>query len=248
VFQIFGSQSSGILTRTSGFIAEAGFTHSLTPARNCTFACTYCYVPTMGLYGGLKREDREHWGQFTTFKTNAAELLAHALRPQQLIYCSPLVDPYQPAEGVAPHMPYILERLTTDDERARQIYEPLCASIAERLDTVDRLRKAGIETRVTMAPLLPSNPERLVALAIEVSERNFICDPFHTRENKPGGATTREAGVRVNAHYGFENWQAFQEAMIARFRTAAETRGRRLGVGWPAFGWLAKGAACAQAT
>ena len=48
------SISKTILSPTSGFIAEAGFTHSLTPARNCTFGCTYCYVPTMGIYGGLK--------------------------------------------------------------------------------------------------------------------------------------------------------------------------------------------------
>jgi DNA repair photolyase len=49
--------AKSILTKTSGFIAEAGFTHSLSPARNCTFGCTYCYVPTMGVYGGLKPED-----------------------------------------------------------------------------------------------------------------------------------------------------------------------------------------------
>jgi DNA repair photolyase len=47
--------AKSILTKTSGFIAEAGFTHSLSPARNCTFGCTYCYVPTMGVYGGLIR-------------------------------------------------------------------------------------------------------------------------------------------------------------------------------------------------
>ncbi len=98
-----------ILTKTSGFIAEAGFTHSLTPARNCTFGCTYCYVPTMGIYGGLKPEDWQRWGQFTTFKTNAAELLARELRPGQRIYCSPLVDPYQPAEERGRLMPAILE-------------------------------------------------------------------------------------------------------------------------------------------
>ena len=70
-----------ILSPTSGFIAEAGFTHSLTPARNCTFGCTYCYVPTHGIYGGLKPEDWQRWGQFTTFKINAAELLRRELRP-----------------------------------------------------------------------------------------------------------------------------------------------------------------------
>ena len=97
-FQILETEAKSILSATTGFIAEAGFTHSLTPARNCTFGCTYCYVPTMGIYGGLKPDDWRHWGHFTTFKTNAPELLRRQLRADQVIYCSPLVDPYQPAE------------------------------------------------------------------------------------------------------------------------------------------------------
>lgn len=110
-FQILESQTRSILTRTSGFIREAGFTHSLTPARNCTFGCTYSYVPTMGIYGGLKPDDWKRWGQFTTFKSNAPELLAAELRPDQIIYCSPLVDPYQPAEESERIMPRVLDAL-----------------------------------------------------------------------------------------------------------------------------------------
>jgi len=96
------AEARTILSRTSGFIKQAGFTHSLTPARNCTFGCSYCYVPTMRLQGGLKPEDWQRWGQFTTFKQNAAALLAKELRPHQTIYCSPLVDPYQPGEALMP--------------------------------------------------------------------------------------------------------------------------------------------------
>ncbi len=103
--------ASSILSRTTGFIAQAGFTHSLTPARNCTFGCSYCYVPTMRIYGGLKPEDWKHWGQFTTFKNNAPELLRRQLREGQVIYCSPLVDPYQPAEETEQWMPRILDEL-----------------------------------------------------------------------------------------------------------------------------------------
>jgi DNA repair photolyase len=109
--------SKTILSPTSDFIAEAGFTHSLTPARNCTFGCTYCYVPTMGIYGGLKPEDWRHWGQFTTFKTNAPELLRRQLRANQVIYCSPLVDPYQPAEESQKLMPNILHELMAHPPR-----------------------------------------------------------------------------------------------------------------------------------
>lgn len=110
-FQIFEAEAKSVLSATSGFIAQSGFTHSLTPARNCTFACTYCYVPTMGIYGGLKPQDWLRWGQFTTFKTNAPELLRKQLRPDQVVYCSPLVDPYQPAEETARRMPGILDQV-----------------------------------------------------------------------------------------------------------------------------------------
>jgi DNA repair photolyase len=111
LFQVLAAPSSSILSKTTGFIAEAGFTHSLTPARNCTFGCSYCYVPTMRIYGGLKPEDWRRWGQFTTFKSNAPELLRRELRRDQVIYCSPLVDPYQPAEETELMMPRILDEL-----------------------------------------------------------------------------------------------------------------------------------------
>jgi len=44
-------------------------------------------VPTLRVFGGLKRADWERWGQFTTVKANAAELLTRELRPHQRIYC-----------------------------------------------------------------------------------------------------------------------------------------------------------------
>ncbi len=110
-FQVFEAESSSILSPTTGFIAQAGFTHSLTPARNCTFGCSYCYVPTMRIYGGLKPDDWRGWGQFTTFKSNAAALLRKQVRGDQRIYCSPLVDPYQPAEETEELMPHLLAAL-----------------------------------------------------------------------------------------------------------------------------------------
>jgi DNA repair photolyase len=65
----------------------------------------------MGLYGGLKPDDWRRWGQFTTFKQNAPELLRKELRTGQVIYCSPLVDPYQPVEADVRMMPRLLEVL-----------------------------------------------------------------------------------------------------------------------------------------
>jgi DNA repair photolyase len=146
-FQIYDAEARSILTPVSGFLAEAGFTHSLTPARNCTFGCSYCYVPTMRVQGGLRPEDWRHWGEFTTFKSNAAELLRRALRPEQVIYCSPLTDPYQPAEEIRRMMPGIL--------RAAIAAPPRVFVIQTRglliLRDLDLLREMGDRVRVSFS-------------------------------------------------------------------------------------------------
>ena len=117
-FRILETEARTILSPVSGFLRQAGFTHSLTPARNCTFGCTYCYVPTMRVQGGLKPEDWRHWGEHTTFKINAADLLRRTLRSDQVIYCSPLTDPYQPAEEQTRLMPGILQATAENPPRA----------------------------------------------------------------------------------------------------------------------------------
>jgi DNA repair photolyase len=281
LFEIYRAESAGILSPTSGFIAQAGFTHSLSPARNCTFACTYCYVHTMRIYGGLKPDDWNNWGHFTTFKTNAPGLLRAALRPNQIIYCSPLVDPYQPAEETECVMPRLLDELiarpprvfalqtrgplilrdlarlqrlagrttlrvsfsiTTDSECVRRLYEPHCAPIAERLETVRRLRAAGIAVYCTLAPLLPCDPEALIDLALDATDRDIIGDPLHVRAVKKSGATTREAGVHISRAQGFSEWHdpAFQTAVVEKMRQRAAAAGRRYATGVTAFGWLAE--------
>ena len=280
-FQVFEAEAKTILSPTSGFIAAAGFTHSLTPARNCTFGCTYCYVPTMGVYGGLKPKDWTHWGQYTTFKSNAAVLLSRELDSEQVIYCSPLVDPYQHAEGSERLMPDILDQLislpprifvlqtrgplilrdlaklielskrtrlrvsfslTTNREDVRRLYEPLCATIDRRVETLHALRDAGIQTFVTLAPLLPCDPEELALLALAVTDSDVIADPFHVRAVKPRGATTRDAAIRISQRHEFSAWldPDFQAEVIARIGRVIIGAGRRFATGTEGFGWLAQ--------
>ncbi len=277
---IFHTEARSILSKTSGYIAEAGFTHSLSPARNCTYGCTYCYVPTLGVYGGLQPEDWRRWGQFTTFKENAAVLLERAVRPDMVIYCSPLVDPYQPAEETEQAMPSLLEVLiarpprtfviqtrgplilrdldtllrlsrrttlrvsfsvTTNREDVQKKYEPHCASFEERLRTIAELRRAGIETYATLAPLLPCDPEVLAAAAIEATGRDLIGDPLHVRAVKRNGATTREAAWKISSANQFEEWldPGFQCQIVERIRAVAMAAGLRFGTGPEGFSWLA---------
>jgi DNA repair photolyase len=280
-FQIFETEARSILSPVSGFLAQAGFTHSLTPARNCTFGCSYCYVPTMRVQAGLRPEDWQHWGRETTFKRNAAELLSHTLRPDQVIYCSPLTDPYQPAESVECLMPGVLEQvarrpprvfviqtrgtlilrdvdllrslatrttlrvsfsITTDREDVRRIVESHCAVLDERWATAERLTSAGIETSIAMAPILPCDPEALVASAVARTRGPVIADPFHVRAVKRSGATTREAAIAICSHHGWNEWldPAFQQAILARMAAAAQSAGREFGHGAAGFGLLAR--------
>ncbi len=142
LYSIGEQTSRTILSRTSGFLLEAGFTHSLTPARNCTFGCSYCYVPTMRVQGGLRPEDWRHWGHHTTFKANAAELLRRELRAEQVIYCSPLTDPYQPAEAGRRLMPELLAAVAAAPPRVfvLQTRGPLILRDLELLQAIPRLR------------------------------------------------------------------------------------------------------------
>jgi DNA repair photolyase len=105
----------------------------------------------MRIYGGLQPEDWNRWGQFTTFKSNAAELLERELKTEQRIYCSPLVDPYQPAEAEEQMMQRILDALLTAPPRvfAIQTRGPLILRDLDRLRTLSRRTKVRVSFSVT---------------------------------------------------------------------------------------------------
>lgn len=235
----------------------------------------------MRVQAGLRVDDWNHWGAHTTFKTNAAQLAARGLRPDQVIYCSPLTDPYQPAESEARLMPALLEAvashaprvfviqtrgplilrdldllqhaatrttirvsfsITTDRDEVRHIFEPHCAPIEQRWCVVDTLRDAGIETSVAIAPILPCDPEALIARAVESSSGPIVADPFHVRAVKRSGATTRAAAVAICERHGWSEWldPAFQRDILDTMSRAAKAAGREFGHGPSGFGLLAR--------
>jgi DNA repair photolyase len=141
----------------------------------------------MRVHGGLKRADWEHWGRFTTFKSNAAELLHQALRPGQAIYCSPLVDPYQPAEADERLMPGILDAAIAHPPRlfVIQTRGPLI------LRDLDRLRELSRRTCLRVSFSLTTNREEVRRLY------EPHCAPFEERLACLG--KLREAGIETYA-------------------------------------------------
>ena len=75
--------------------------------------------------------------------------------------------------------------ITTDDEDIRRIFEPSCPSNPARLKAIQRVQEYGIETCITMTPLLLVNSDRDFADdLIDTGVKKFIIQPFHFRQGK----------------------------------------------------------------
>lgn len=105
----------------------------------------------MRVQAGLRADDWKHWGEKTTFKSNAAELAVKSLRPPQVIYCSPLTDPYQPAEADERLMPGLLEAVAEHPPHAFVIQTrgPLILRDLEKLQAAARRTILRVSFSVT---------------------------------------------------------------------------------------------------
>ncbi|AEE52605.1 SPL family radical SAM protein [Haliscomenobacter hydrossis] len=85
--------------------------------------------------------------------------------------------------------------ITTDSEKVRKVFEPLCPSNATRLKAIKEVNDAGINTCITMTPLLPIENAEAFAIGLkDTGIKNFIVQPFHSDRGK-FIAGTREAAM-----------------------------------------------------
>jgi DNA repair photolyase len=94
--------------------------------------------------------------------------------------------------------------VTTDSDRIRRDFEPSCASIERRIQTLEELRVAGIRIAVFIAPMLPiEDPigfaQRLKALEAE----RYMSQPFH-QTDVPFRSNTREGAWEVARRYDWD--------------------------------------------
>lgn len=93
--------------------------------------------------------------------------------------------------------------VTTDSERVRKVFEPLCPGNKQRLDAIKEVNDAGIQSCITMTPLLPvESPEDFGKSLLDTGIKNFIIQPFHQDRGK-FTAGTREEAVKLFKEY---NW------------------------------------------
>lgn len=87
--------------------------------------------------------------------------------------------------------------VTTDSEKVRKVFEPLCPSNTSRLKAIQEVNEAGINTCITMTPLLPvEDAEDFAKRLLDTGIKKFIIQPFHSDKGK-FVASTRENAMRL---------------------------------------------------
>lgn len=75
--------------------------------------------------------------------------------------------------------------VTTDDEDIRRTFEPSCPSNAVRLSAIGQVNDAGVDSCITMTPLVWVNdPHAFANSLLATGVKNFISQPFHFKRGK----------------------------------------------------------------
>ncbi len=118
--------------------------------------------------------------------------------------------------------------ITTDDEDIRRVFEPFCPSNPARLRAIEEVQRAGIETCITMTPLLlVKNNQGFADDLISTSVKKFIAQPFHFRQGK-FLAGTRDKAYHLMAEKLGCGPDDFVGEYMARYREFFETLDRKL--------------------
>ena len=88
---------------------------------------------------------------------------------------------------------------TTDDEDIRRTFEPFCPSNPARLSAIGEVQSEGIDSCITMTPLLlVSSPSDFADSLCDTGVQKFIAQPFHFQRGK-FLAGTREGAFNLMA-------------------------------------------------
>ncbi len=89
--------------------------------------------------------------------------------------------------------------VTTDSEKVRKVFEPYCPGNKQRIKAIKEIHQAGIQSCITMTPLLPvDNPENFAEELLETGITRFIIQPFHKDKGKFVRGTRDEAVKILN--------------------------------------------------
>jgi len=106
--------------------------------------------------------------------------------------------------------------ITTDSEKVRKIFEPLCPGNQSRLNAIKEISAAGIPSCITMTPLLPlEDPHSFARSLLETGIKKFIIQPFHSDKGK-FTAGTREQAMKLFKELKWTNERYLEVEKIIR--------------------------------
>jgi len=84
--------------------------------------------------------------------------------------------------------------VTTDSDRVRKAFEPMCPSTEKRLAAIQQVHEAGVQTTVTLTPLLPvDDPEQFAGRLRATGVPRFVIQDFHRGQVRFAAGTGEEA-------------------------------------------------------
>lgn len=89
--------------------------------------------------------------------------------------------------------------ITTDSEDVRRAFEPLCPSNKVRIKAITEINDAGVNSCITMTPLLPvKDAHQFANELVQSGIKKFIIQPFHAEKGKYVASTREDAMKIVN--------------------------------------------------
>ena len=108
--------------------------------------------------------------------------------------------------------------VTTDDEDIRRTFEPFCPSNMARLRAIGEVQDAGIDTCITMTPLLlVSSPYAFADSLRDTGVQKFIAQPFHFQRGKFLAGTREKAFDLMAEKLGCDR-ETFREEYLEHYR------------------------------
>ena len=118
--------------------------------------------------------------------------------------------------------------VTTDDEDVRRTFEPYCPDNRTRLRAARELRSAGVDTCITMTPLLlVRDAGKFADALLETEVKKFIAQPFHFQRGK-FVASTRDAALALIAEKLSNDPRNFRSAYLDHYQRVRHVLAGRL--------------------
>ena len=118
--------------------------------------------------------------------------------------------------------------VTTDDEDIRRVFEPFCPSNSVRLRAIAEVQTAGVETCITMTPLLMvSRPYGFADSLLSTNVQKFIIQPFHFQRGKFVAATRDKALDLMSEKFNCDR-TSFRDRYLEHYQMIYETLDEKL--------------------